>query len=83
MKTIPGFLHAADAIVPCKACGAREGQPCVPQDKDLGRLKPGYVHFGRRLSRLLLTRERWWERDKLEEELVDLLAKELAEKRAN
>lgn len=45
-----GFKVAADAIVPCKACGSVEGVPCVGND-----LKRGQVHFGRRLSRLLLT----------------------------
>jgi hypothetical protein len=43
-----GFLVAADAIVPCKTCGAAEGVPCKG-------LKRNYVHIGRRISRLLLS----------------------------
>ena len=48
-----GFFVAADAIVPCKVCGAVEGEPCAPCEGD--ELKRGYVHFSRCLSRLLLT----------------------------
>jgi hypothetical protein len=74
---IEGFLHAADAIVECRACGATYGEPCKPQPKDKGKLLPGYVHIGRRVKRLMLTARRWWERDKIENELTELLAKEL------
>jgi hypothetical protein len=52
--TIKGFLTAADAIVVCKVCGAKEGVPCEGSNKG-AELKPGYVHFGRRVKRLLLT----------------------------
>jgi hypothetical protein len=38
-----GFLVAADAIVPCKACGAAEGVPCKG-------LKRNYVHIGRHFA---------------------------------
>jgi hypothetical protein len=48
-----GFIVAADAIVPCKECGATEGVPCKPLKGE--ELKAGYVHFGRRVARLLLS----------------------------
>ena len=54
-RKISGFLVEEDAIVPCW-CGAKEGQPCRPTAKDRGKpWKPGQVHFGRRVRRLLLT----------------------------
>ena len=44
---LAGFFHPADAIVPCKRCGAVEGVPCRPlSDTEKGTLKPGFVHLG-------------------------------------
>ena len=74
---IPGFLIAADAIVPC-ACGAVEGEPCVTTAKDKKPLKPGHVHIGRRVRRLLLTaRCAPGERERLEAEAVTMLIEAL------
>jgi hypothetical protein len=73
---IPGFLTAADAIVACKACGAEEGQPCTPGDE----LKPGFVHFARRIKRLLLTAKRPDKRGAFEAEAVKLLQDHMRER---
>ena len=76
-KKLTGFLHPADAIVPCKACGAVEGEPCRSSPKDV--LKPGFVHFGRRLQRLLLSAKgRADEREKFEAKAVSMLREHLA-----
>lgn len=48
-----GFIIEADAIVPCKVCGAIEGETC--RSVKGHRVGAGQVHFGRRVSRLLLT----------------------------
>lgn len=46
--------YALDIRHPCRGCGANEGEPCranktlTPKQVELG-----YVHFGRRLKRLL------------------------------
>jgi hypothetical protein len=71
-----GFLVAADAIVPCKTCGAAEGVPC----KGKG-LKRNYVHIGRRVSRLLLSARRPEKREEFEAAAVKELHKFLREKR--
>jgi hypothetical protein len=76
---LSGFLYPADAIVPCKVCGVAEGIPCRTIRKDKVKLKPGFVHFGRRVSRLLLTAKAPHERDRLEDEAVKLLREYLAE----
>jgi hypothetical protein len=53
---IAGFLDPADAIVPCKVCGSAEGVPCKgTKPRDVKLLKHGFVHFGRRVARFLLT----------------------------
>jgi hypothetical protein len=90
---IKGFLDPADAIVPCKTCGAVEGEPCrlmatVSQRRKIAtaglKLKPlkkGIVHFSRRLSRLLLTARRPDLRESLEREAVKMLKEHLKEKR--
>jgi len=81
IKTDPlsGFLHPADAIVPCKTCGVVEGEPCKPLPKDKDQLKPGFVHFGRRVQRLLLTaKARGNEREQFEEKAVKMLREHLA-----
>jgi hypothetical protein len=67
-----GFLIAADAIVPCKACGVPDGVPCTG-------LKDGQVHFGRRLSRLLLTARAPEKRDEFEAKAVAMLRKHMRE----
>ena len=74
---LAGFLYPADAIIPCKACGAVEGEPCK------GKLKPGFVHMGRRLKRLLLTVKARSnsERERFEAEAVKMLRTYLAERR--
>jgi hypothetical protein len=78
---LAGFLHPADAIVPCKTCGAAEGVPCKSIAKDKERLKPGFVHFGRRLQRFLLTgAARSDERERFEEAAVKMLRQYLAER---
>ncbi len=85
MTKIPGFLVAADAIVPCRACGAAEGEPCRPLRKrgKFVKLAPGAVHIGRRLHRLLLTaRASAAERALLEEAAARMLAEHLRERRA-
>lgn len=75
---IPGFLIAADAIVPCARCGATEGAPCTTMAKDKEPLKPGHVHLGRRVRRLLLTaRCTPDQRERLEAEVVSMLIEEL------
>lgn len=69
-----GFIVAVDAIVPCKVCGARIGERCVTTDRDKKKLRYGYVHFGRRLDRLLLTAGApRREREKIERGLLDLV----------
>lgn len=81
---LAGFLHPADAIVPCKACGAAEGVPCKSIAKDRERLKPGFVHFGRRLRRFLLTgAARGDQRKRFEDEAVKMLRKWLAERQSS
>ena len=78
---LAGFRHPADAIVPCSACGATEGVPCKSIAKDKDRLKPGFVHFGRRLRRFLLTgAARGDQRKRFEDEAVKMLRKWLAER---
>jgi hypothetical protein len=74
-KGIPGFLVAADAIVPCKACGAEEGEPCKGDE-----LEAGFVHFGRRLRRLLLTARAPEKRDAFEAQAVEMLREYMREK---
>jgi len=77
---VNGFLIAADAIVPCGFCGAVEGEPCREVGKkDLGRLKPGFVHIGRRVKRLMLTARDVSKRDALEERAVSELKEWLRE----
>jgi hypothetical protein len=79
---LSGFLHPADAIVPCKRCGAVEGEPCRSLPKDKDKLKPGFVHFGRRMRRLLLTAAaRGDERERFERDAVKMLRQYLAERR--
>lgn len=81
-KGLVGFRVAADAIVPCAACGAVEGVPCKTVPRDKVPLKLGQVHFGRRVRRLLLTaRARGKERERLEAEAVEMLREHLAEQR--
>jgi hypothetical protein len=75
---LAGFLHPEDAIVPCGACGSAEGEPCKSIAKDKDRLKPGFVHFGRRVRRLLLTAEAPEKRDRFETLAVAELRKWLA-----
>ena len=78
---IPGFLHEADAIVPC-SCGAVEGEPCKPDDRR--GWEPGTVHFGRRLRRLMLTGKATEEqREKFEREAVAMLREELRKRSAS
>jgi hypothetical protein len=72
---IPGFLIAADAIVPC-ACGAVEGEPCITRAKDKKPLEPGCVHLGRRVRRLLLTGRAPDQRERLEAEAVAMVLEE-------
>ena len=74
---LAGFLYPADAIIPCKACGAVDGEPCK------GKLKPGFVHIGRRLRRLLLTAKARSnsERERFEAEAVKMLRGHLAARR--
>jgi hypothetical protein len=81
-RGIPGFLTAADAIVPCGTCKAAEGKPCTPVPRDKGRLKPGYVHIARRVKRLLLTaRGTSAQREDFERKAVEMLREWLLEKR--
>ena len=76
---LAGFLSPADAIVPCKQCGVAEGVPCRPLPKDKDKLKSGFVHFGRRIQRLLLTAAaRGDERERFETEAVRMLREHLA-----
>jgi hypothetical protein len=70
LAVMRGFLIAADAIVPCKACGVPEGVPCMG-------LKNGQVHFGRRVRRLLLTAGAPEKRDEFEARAVAMLRKHL------
>jgi hypothetical protein len=79
---LAGFLHPADAIVPCSACGAAEGVPCRSVAKDKDRLKPGFVHFGRRLRRFLLTggARSAEQRKRFEAEAIKMLRRWLAER---
>ena len=81
MRKIAGFAVEADALVPCGVCGAREGKPCKSTQNDKRRkvlLKPGIVHFGRRVKRLLLTaRAAPGERERVEAELLKVLRAEL------
>jgi hypothetical protein len=73
-----GFRVAADAIVPCKLCGAAEGAPCVTMPKDKAPLGLGVVHFARRVRRLLLTAGAAPEkRARLEAEAVKMLREHL------
>ncbi len=84
---IPGFLIAADAIVACRGCGAAVGRPCFDTPRTLrgksGKrqrepLRPGHVHFSRRILRLLMTGSATAdEREKIEGELVELLREDL------
>jgi hypothetical protein len=51
-------FHEKDLIFPCKVCGADEGQECkeVPlkrRTKKKFKWKPGMIHIGRRIHRLL------------------------------
>lgn len=72
---IPGFLDPADAIVRCRACGAIEGEPCKG-------LAGGFVHFQRRIARLLATaRAPAHERKSLEEQCIALVEEELRRRR--
>jgi hypothetical protein len=48
---LEAFAVVEDAIVPCKGCGAARGVPCSAVDGE--KWKPGWSHFGRRVSRLL------------------------------
>ncbi len=79
---LAGFLHPADAIVPCSVCGATEGIPCRSVAKDKDRLKPGFVHFGRRVRRFLLTggARSVEQRKQFEDEAVKMLCEYLAER---
>jgi hypothetical protein len=85
MNGIPGFLIAADAITACRACGAAVGKPCFDTERTLRKkskerppLKPGCVHFSRRIARLLMTGSATAaERERIESELVDLLREDL------
>jgi hypothetical protein len=81
---LSGFLHPADAIVPCKTCGVVEGEPCKPLPKDKDQLKPGFVHFGRRVQRLLLTANARGagQREQFEEKAVKMLREHLAAPRS-
>jgi hypothetical protein len=72
-----GFAVAADAIVACGVCGAKEGKPCKPVKKDRGKpWRLGTVHIGRRIKRLLLTAKATpEERAKIEKALIATLKK--------
>lgn len=76
---LKGFLFVADAIVPCKVCGAPEGVPCE-EFGDNKKLRRGAVHFNRRLARLLLTATAPMKREALEAAAVKELRKYLREK---
>jgi hypothetical protein len=79
---LAGFLHPADAIVPCKICGAVEGVPCRSVAKDKDRLEPGFVHFSRQLRRVMLSAGgALRQREKFEAEAVKMLREYLAEQR--
>jgi hypothetical protein len=77
---LAGFLHPADAIVPCRSCGATEGIPCKSIAKDKDRLKPGFVHFSRRLQRFLFTAAAPAKRKQFEAAAVKMLRAWLAER---
>lgn len=79
-----GFVDPADAIVPCKRCGAVEGEPCrtLATAKKVEKLKKGFVHISRRIARLLLTARRPDLREGFERDAVKLLKEHLKEKRA-
>jgi hypothetical protein len=71
---LSGFKQKADALVPCIQCGTREGEPCIPVGKkDVLVWKPGMVHFGRRIKRLLLTAQDPELREQFEAEGLKLL----------
>lgn len=69
-----GFLLIADAIVPCKTCGAVEGVPC----EGLALPNRG-VHVSRRIARLLLTAGNPAKRDTFEAAAVKELRKYIRE----
>lgn len=90
---LAGFLDPADAIVPC-ACGAKEGEPCIfdpgailTRARGRGRVtegpmlvRPGTVHFSRRMKRLLLTAAKPHLREEFEAKAVAMLRDYLKEK---
>jgi hypothetical protein len=76
MPNVPdldGFLDVADALVPCAVCGATEGVPCTG-------LPPGFVHFGRRLARMMLTADRPERRAEFERRAIELLRRFVRER---
>lgn len=79
LDPLSGFLDPADAIVACGTCGSQEGIPCKPTSRDLKRLKPGYVHIGRRIRRMLLTASLpYVKRASLEASVVKMLREHLS-----
>jgi len=73
---LAGFVDPADAIVACRGCGAAEGVPCRGKG-----LKPGFVHFGRRVRRLLLTAKAPERRARLEAKALRMLRAHLRRER--